>query len=60
MDLYKISNWIYFYSIRVMINGEATCCRGCIQKWNGHEKAKPLNENEVDNIVELIMEGIEK
>jgi hypothetical protein len=43
-----------------MINGEATCCRGCIQKWNGIEKAKPLNENEVDNIMELIMKGIEK
>ena len=43
-----------------MINGEATCCRGCIQKWHGIEKAKPLNENEVDNIVELIMEWIEK
>jgi hypothetical protein len=29
----------------------ATCCRGCIQKWHGIEKARSLNENEIDYIV---------
>lgn len=38
----------------------ATCCRGCIQKWHGIEKARSLNDKEVDYIVALIMEWIEK
>jgi hypothetical protein len=37
-----------------------TCCRGCIQRWHGIEKAKPLNENEIDYIVALIMGWIDQ
>jgi hypothetical protein len=33
----------------------AACCRGCIQKWHGIEKARALNELEVQFIVALIM-----
>ena len=38
----------------------ATCCRGCIQKWHGIEKARALNEKEIDYIVALIMGWIER
>ena len=38
----------------------ATCCRGCIQKWHGIEKGRALNEVEVESIVALIMEWIER
>ena len=38
----------------------ATCCRGCISKWHGIEKGRALNGEEVDFIVELIMEWIER
>ena len=38
----------------------ATCCRGCIQKWHGIEKGRALNDDEVEFIVALIMEWIER
>ncbi|MDB4442510.1 DUF4186 domain-containing protein [bacterium] len=38
----------------------ATCCRGCIEKWHGIEKGRALNEKEVDFVVALIMEWIER
>ncbi len=38
----------------------ATCCRGCIQKWHGIGKGKPLTRGEVDFFVDLIMVWIEK
>ena len=37
-----------------------TCCRGCIEKWHGIEKGRALNEKEIDYVVALIMEWIEK
>jgi hypothetical protein len=37
-----------------------TCCRGCIKKWHGIEKGRPLNEAEVDYVVSLIMGWIEQ
>ena len=33
----------------------ATCCRKCIHKWHGIEKARALNNKEIDFIVALIM-----
>ena len=38
----------------------ATCCRKCIQKWHGIEKGRTLNEAEVDYVVALIMEWVER
>jgi hypothetical protein len=38
----------------------ATCCRGCISKSQGIEKGRALKEVEVDFIVALIMEWIER
>ena len=37
----------------------ATCCRGCIQKWHGLKKGKPLSDQEIQFLVELIMRWIE-
>jgi len=38
----------------------ATCCLGCISKWHGIKKGRALNEAEVDYIVALFMEWIER
>lgn len=38
----------------------ATCCRGCIQKWHGIGKGKPLTRGEIDFLVDLIMAWIEE
>ena len=38
----------------------ATCCRGCISKWHGIEKGRVLNKKEMEYIVALIMEWIER
>jgi len=38
----------------------ATCCRGCIKKWHGIEKGRPLTEEEIDGLVMLITAWIEK
>ena len=38
----------------------ATCCRGCIEKWHHIPKEKVLNNNEIDSIVNIIIEWIEK
>jgi hypothetical protein len=36
----------------------ATCCRGCLQKWYGIEKGRPLSAGEVEMIVAQIMKWI--
>ena len=33
----------------------ATCCRGCLWKWHRIEKGRPLTEDEIDFVVELVM-----
>ncbi|HNR14678.1 MAG TPA: DUF4186 domain-containing protein [Thermodesulfobacteriota bacterium] len=37
----------------------ATCCRSCIRKWHAIEKGRPLTEEEVHYVVEVIMAWIE-
>jgi hypothetical protein len=32
----------------------ATCCRGCLQKWHGIGKARPLSSAEIDYIIGVI------
>lgn len=36
----------------------ATCCRGCLEKWYGIRKKRPLSTKEIEGIVETIMEWI--
>lgn len=38
----------------------ATCCRGCIEKWHHIKKEKTLDNNEIDYIVNIIIEWVEK
>ncbi|MEA9389186.1 DUF4186 domain-containing protein [Acerihabitans sp. TG2] len=33
----------------------ATCCRGCLEKWHGIIKGRPLNDTEQDYVVQIIM-----
>lgn len=37
-----------------------TCCRGCLSKWYGIEKGKTLSEEEIDLIVSIIIEWINR
>ncbi len=38
----------------------ATCCRGCLKKWYGIEKDRPLTEHEIAFCVALIIGWINK
>lgn len=38
----------------------ATCCRGCLSKWYGIAKSRPLTGEEVSNVVDIIMQWIKK
>jgi len=38
----------------------ATCCRKCIQKWHGIEKARALSDDEIKFVVKLVMGWILK
>lgn len=33
----------------------ATCCRGCLKKWYQIEKGRPLSDDEIGFVVELVM-----
>ena len=33
----------------------ATCCRGCLEKWYRIEKGRPLTDDEIGFVVELVM-----
>lgn len=35
-------------------HGTACCCRGCLNKWYGIEKGRPLSETEIRNINKII------
>ena len=32
----------------------ATCCRGCLWKWHPFEKGRPMNEDEIGFVAELV------
>ena len=38
----------------------ATCCRGCIAKWHGIPKGRPLTPAELDRLVTLIMAWLDE
>ena len=38
----------------------ATCCRGCLKKWHRIEKERPLTDDEIGFIVELLMGWIKE
>ncbi|MBO5516852.1 MAG: ATP-dependent RecD-like DNA helicase [Firmicutes bacterium] len=37
-----------------------TCCRGCLEKWHGIPKGRPLSEEEQSRIVDVLMQWIER
>ena len=37
----------------------ATCCRGCIEKWHGIAKGRPLTDAEVNRLADLVMAWID-
>ena len=37
-----------------------TCCRGCLEKWHGIPKGRPLSEEEQNHIVDVLMQWIER
>ena len=38
----------------------ATCCRGCLFKWHNIDKNKELSEKEIDYILSVIMNWIQR
>ena len=38
----------------------ATCCRNCLYKWHHIDKNKQLNDSEINYIVDVIMNWIER
>ena len=43
------------HPVFVAQHATATCCRGCIRKWHGIGKGKPLTRGEIDFLADLIM-----
>jgi hypothetical protein len=37
-----------------------TCCRSCLEKWHGLERARVLTPSEQDRVVQVIAEWIER
>ena len=37
----------------------ATCCRGCLEKWYGIRKGRPLSAKEIETVLGTIMEWIQ-
>ena len=37
-----------------------TCCRGCIEKWHGIAKGRPLTDAEVNRLADLVMAWIDR
>ncbi|MBT1179461.1 DUF4186 domain-containing protein [Bifidobacterium vespertilionis] len=38
----------------------ATCCRGCIAKWHGISKGRPLTDDDVARLADLVMAWIDR
>ena len=38
----------------------ATCCRGCIEKWHGIAKGRPVTDAEVNRLADLVMAWIDR
>ncbi len=42
------------HPVFVAQHATATCCRGCLRKWHGIPKGRPLSEQETDYVVDVI------
>jgi hypothetical protein len=48
------------HPVFVAQHATGTCCRGCLMKWHGIEKGRPLTEAELDYAVNVIRFWIER
>ncbi len=48
------------HPVFVAQHATATCCRSCLEKWHKIAKNRPLTQQEIDYVVNLIMLWIEK
>jgi hypothetical protein len=48
------------HPVFVAQHATATCCRGCLMKWHGIEKARAMTEVELDYAVNVIRQWIER
>jgi len=37
-----------------------TCCRGCLAKWHGIPKGRPLTQEQIDYVVEVLRRWLEE
>jgi hypothetical protein len=42
------------HPVFVAQHATATCCRGCLEKWHGIERGRPLTDAEQDHVVAAI------
>ena len=49
-----------WHPVFIAQHATATCWRGCISKWHGIEKGRPLTEDEIGFMVELVMRWIDQ
>lgn len=42
------------HPVFVAQHATGTCCRGCLAKWHGITKGKPLTQEQIDYIVEVL------
>jgi hypothetical protein len=42
------------YPVFVAQHATGTCCRGCLAKWHGIPKGRPLTQEQIDYIVEVL------
>lgn len=43
------------HPVFVAQHATATCCRGCIERWHGMPKGRPLCDDEIATLVRLLM-----
>lgn len=48
------------HPVFVAQHATATCCRGCLYKWHKIDKDKKLTTNEINYVVSIIIEWINK
>ncbi len=48
------------HPVFVAQHATATCCRGCLLKWHGIDKGRPLSDDEQAYAVRVIMAWVDK
>ncbi len=48
------------HPVFVAQHATATCCRSCLQKWHGIPKGRPLSEQEIDYVLDVIARWLDR